>query len=377
MQDPRTRDQNRRLAQMAPQMLLEGPFPRLIDEWQVAPQFWDAVRYEVDRRDEFGQFILTGSSVPVDFSEMEHSGTGRISRMRMRPMTLFESGDSTGGASLGALFDGASLPVAPAEDGLESLAFLVCRGGWPRAVGQPKRVALQQAFDYLDAVVEEDISRVDNVRRSPTHARALIRSYARMVASQGTFASLQADLNGGGMGLGESALRGYLEALRKLFVIEGLEAWNPNLRSKAAVRTTPTRHFVDPSIATAALGAGPQDLMNDLNTFGLVFEGLCIRDLRTYAEALDGKVYHFRDKTDLECDAVVKLRNGRYGLIEVKLGGEKAIEEGAATLQKLASKIDTSRMPAPSFLMVLTGVGQFSYPREDGVLVVPIRALGV
>lgn len=377
MQDPRTRDQNRRLAQIAPQALLEGPSPRLIDEWQVAPQLWDAVRYEVDRRDEFGQFILTGSSVPVDFSEMEHSGTGRISRMRMRPMALFESGDSTGGVSLGALFDGNPLPVAPAEDGLESLAFLVCRGGWPRSVGQSERVALQQAFDYLDAVVEEDISRVDNVRRSPAHARALMRSYARMVASQGTFASLQADLDGGGMGLGESALREYLEALRKLFVIEDLEAWNPNLRSKAAVRTTPTRHFVDPSIATAALGAGPRDLVNDLNTFELVFEGLCIRDLRTYAEALDGKVYHFRDKTDLECDAVVKLRSGRYGLIEVKLGGEKAIEEGALTLQKLASRIDTSRMPAPSFLMVLTGVGQFSYPREDGVLVVPIRTLGV
>lgn len=335
MQDPRTRDQNRRLAQIAPQALLEGPSPRLIDEWQVAPQLWDAVRYEVDRRDEFGQFVLTGSSVPVDFNEMEHSGTGRISRMRMRPMALFESGDSTGDVSLGALFDGAPLPVASAEDGLEPLAFLVCRGGWPRAVGQPERVALQQAFDYLDAVVEEDISRVDNVRRSPTHARALIRSYARMVASQGTFASLQADLDGGGMGLGESALRGYLEALRKLFVIEDLEAWNPNLRSKAAVRTTPTRHFVDPSIATAALGAGPQDLMNDLNTFGLVFEGLCIRDLRTYAEALDGKVYHFRDKTDFECDAVVKLRNGRYGLIEVKLGGEKAIEEGLQPCRSL------------------------------------------
>ncbi len=377
MQDPRTRDQNKRLAEISPQVLLSGPAPRLIDEWQVAPRLWDAIRYEVDERDEFGQFILTGSTVPADCSQMEHSGTGRISRMRMRPMALFESGDSTGEVSIGALFEGKELPISQADDDFEKLAFLTCRGGWPKAVGQPERVALQQAFDYLDAVVESDVSRVDGVRRSSSHACALMRAYARAVASQSTFASLQSDMGESGAALGESALRDYLEALRSLFVIEDLEAWNPNLRSKTAIRTTPTRHFADPSIATAALGASPSDLMYDLNTFGLVFESLCVRDLRACAAALDGSVCHYRDKSGLECDAVIRLRNGSYGLIEIKLGGDSAIEDGAKTLKELADKIDTSRMPAPSFLMVLTGTGQYSYPREDGVLVVPIRTLGV
>lgn len=377
MQDPRTRDQNKRLAEIAPQTLLSGSTPRLIDEWQVAPRLWDAIRYEVDERDEFGQFILTGSTVPTDFSEMEHSGTGRISRMRMRPMALFESGDSTGAVSLRALFKGEPLLICQAEDDFEKLAFLTCRGGWPKAVDQSDRVALQQAFDYLDAVVESDISRFDGVKRSSSHARALMRAYARAVSSQGTFTSLQADMGESGAALGESALRGYLDALRSLFVIEDLEAWNPNLRSKTAIRTTPTRHFADPSIATAALGASPSDLINDLNTFGLVFESLCIRDLRACAAALDGAVYHYRDKAGLECDAILKLRNGSYGLIEIKLGGDSAVEEGAKTLKELAAKIDTSRMASPSFLMVLTGTGQYSYPREDGVLVVPIRVLGV
>lgn len=365
-----------RLAELSPSLLLDGATPRLIDEWQDAPSLWDAVRFEVDRRDEFGQFILTGSSVPVDARKTAHSGTGRIARLRMRPMSLFESGDSTGSVSLKALFEG-ERPVARAQAGtVEDLAFLVCRGGWPKAIGQERDVALQQAMDYVDAVAAVDISRVDGVRRSEVSARALLRSYARLVSSQGTLESIRNDMDPVAS-LGESAFLGYIEALRRLFVIEDLEAWSPNLRSKTAIRTSPTRHFTDPSIATAALGAGPADLVADLNTFGLLFESMCIRDLRTYAAAIDGSVAHYRDKSDLKADAVVHLRNGSYGFVEVKLGGESAIEEGASSLKTLAKKVDQKRMGSPAFLMVLTGVGDFSYCREDGVMVVPVRALGV
>lgn len=377
MQDPRTRDQNRRLAQIAPDQLLKGATPRPIDEWQEAPSLWGAVRFEADQRDELGQFILTGSSTPPNLDEVEHTGTGRIARMKMRTMSLMESLDSTGEVSLGSPFAGNPVPVASCDDGLEELAFLMCRGGWPKAAELEGRVALQQAIDYVDAITEVDVSKVDGVRRNPHVARALLRSYARMAASQGSLASMRADLAEAGTEIGESSFLEYVEALRKLFVIEDLQAWNPNLRFKAAIRTTPTRHLVDPSIATAALGATPAALIADLNTMGLVFETLCIRDLRSYADGLDGEVLHFRDKSGRECDAVVRLRDGRYGLVEIKLGGEDLINEGAESLKSIASAIDTTKMPAPSFLMVLTGTGGFSYPREDGVHVVPIRALGV
>ena len=376
LQDPQSREQNMRMAELSPQLLLEGDTPRLIDEWQDAPTLWDAVRFEVDRRDEFGQFVLTGSSVPLDARKMAHSGTGRIARLRMRPMSLLESRDSTGEVSLKALFDG-ERPVAHAAPGsIEDLAHLVCRGGWPKALGQEQSVALQQAIDYVDAIAQTDISRVDGVSRSETAARALLRSYARMCSSQGSLESIRVDMSQSAE-LGETSFAGYVEALRKLFVIEDLDAWSPNLRSKTAIRTAPTRHFTDPSIATAALGASPADLVADLNTFGLIFESMCVRDLRVYASAIDGSVAHYRDKSGLEADAVVHLRNGSYGLIEVKLGGETAIDAGAVSLAELAKKIDQERMGAPSFLMVLTGIGDYSYCREDGVMVVPIRALGV
>ena len=376
LQSPEQRDQYLSIADVAPTALLDGPAPRLIDEWQAAPRLWDAVRAEVDRRGEFGQFILTGSSVPTRIDATAHSGVGRIARMRMRPMALQESGDSTGDVSLKRLFDGAVLPVARAEGGLDELAFLACRGGWPAAVDKRERVALQQAPDFLDATVEVDISRADGVTRNPHHARMLLRSYARHVSSQGTMGSMQADLAGAGVSMGETALASYIEALRMLFVLEELAAWNPNLRSRTAIRTSPTRHVADPSIAAAALGASPAALMSDLETFGLLFESLCVRDLRTYATPLDGEVLHYRDKTGLECDAVVRLRDGRFGLVEVKLGGPNAIEEGAASLRKLASRLDRQKMPEPSFLMVLVGVGEYSYPRPDGVYVVPVRTLG-
>ena len=377
MQDPKTRDQNRRLAQIDPTILLAGDTPRLIDEWQEAPQLWDAVRFEVDQRDEFGQFILAGSATPPDMNETEHAGTGRIARMKMRPMSLMESLDSTGEVSLKSLFAGQDLPIASAADGLESLAFLMCRGGWPKAAEMEGRAALQQAIDYVDAITEVDISRVDKVKRSPITAKTLLRSYARMSASQASLQSIRSDLVESGNELGETAFSEYVEALRRLFVIEDLDAWNPNLRSKTAIRTRPTRHFVDPSIATVALGATPSALMSDLNTMGLLFETLCVRDLRVYADGLDGKVFHYRDKNDRECDAVVMLRDGRYGLIEIKLGGKDLIEEGAHNLKTVVDTLDIKKMNAPSFMMVLTGTGSSSYPREDGVLVVPVRCLGL
>lgn len=375
MQDPKTRGQNMRLAQLDPQLLLKGEVPRLIDEWQDAPALWDAVRFEVDRRDEFGQFILTGSSVPSDAGKMAHSGTGRIARMRMRPMSLQESHDSTGELSLASLFAQNNVEAVAMPGTLEDLAFLVCRGGWPKALGQSQGVALQQAFDYVDAIAGTDISRVDGVSRSESAARSLLRSYARMCASQGSLKVMREDMDQSNL-LGETAFLGYVEALRKLFVVEDLEAWNPNLRSKTAIRSTPTRHFVDPSIAAAALGVSAAGLLADLNTFGLLFESMCVRDLRVYAAGLGGTAAHYRDKTGLEADVVVHLRDGSYGLVEIKLGGEDAVEHGASSLKKLADKIDQKRTGKPSFLMVVVGLGDFAYRREDGVVVCPIRALG-
>lgn len=376
MQDPKSKQQNMRLAQIAPSVLLEGETPRLIDEWQIAPQLWDAIRFEVDQRDVFGQFMLTGSSVPADMDETQHTGTGRISRMRMRPMSLMESEDSSGAVSLRRLFEGDALPVVKADCDIARVAFLCCRGGWPKAIGCSERIALQQAIDYVDAVAEVDISKVDGVKRNPRLARLLMRSYARMVASQGTYVKMRADMKEGGAPISEITFAGYSDALEKLFVIEDLDAWNPNLRSKVAIRNSPTRHFVDPSIAATALGASPGELVNDLETLGLIFESLCIRDLRVYAEALDGTLCHYRDRSGLEADAVIRLRNGSYALVEVKLGGDRLIEEGASSLKSLAARIDTTKMKKPSFLAVVTGVGEYSYPREDGVLVIPITALG-
>ena len=376
MQAPDLREQNMRMAELSPQLLLDGDTPRLIDEWQDAPSLWDAIRFEVDRRDEFGQFILTGSSVPVDVRKTAHSGTGRIARMRMRPMSLLESQDSSGSVSLKDMFAGKQ-PIAQAQSGtIDDLAFLVCRGGWPKAIGQKQDVSLQQAIDYVDALTSVDISRVDGVSRNEASARALLRSYARFISSQGTLESIRNDMDSVAT-LGESAFSGYIEALRRLFVIDDLEAWSPNLRSRTAIRTSPTRHFVDPSIAAAALGASPANLIADLNTFGLLFESMCVRDLRIYSSALGGSVAHYRDKSGLEVDAVVHLRNGSYGFVEIILGGESAIEQGAQTLKKIMEKIDQKRMSSPAFLMVLVGLGDFSYCREDGVMVVPIRALGV
>ncbi|MCI7420741.1 MAG: DUF4143 domain-containing protein [Alphaproteobacteria bacterium] len=376
MQEPDNLSVNIELANIKPSALLIGKTPRLIDEWQVAPKLWDAVRYEVDTRDEFGQFILTGSAVPVNISELSHTGTGRITRMLMRPMSLYESEDSTGTVSLNDIFAG-NLDIAGTSSiDFEYLAFLMCRGGWPKALDCSERVALEQAFDYFDGVVNSDISRVDNVERNKERASRIIRSYARAVAGQTKLSSIIKDIAVNEVNnISDDTVASYIKALKQIFVIEDSLAWNPNLRSKAAIRTSDTHYFVDPSIGTAALGLGPQDLINDLRTMGLLFENMCIRDLRIYADMLNGQVYHYRDSNNLECDAVIHLRNGAYGLVEIKLGGDNLIEEGAKTLNKLAANIDTDRMKPPSFKMIITGIGNYAYRRKDGILLVPIGSL--
>lgn len=376
MSEPGKVKQNVQLARISPQLLLRGEKPRLIDEWQIAPQLWDAVRFEADHSSELGLFVLTGSSVPPDMSEVIHSGTGRFAWLRMRPMSLWESGESTGEVSLSNLFDG-KLDVAGVSClDLERIAFITCRGGWPLSVDMEDEIALDQAFDYVAAVEKRDISLADNIERDPVRVHRLLRSYSRHQGAQVSNAAIREDLmENEGESLDVDTIASYISALKKIFVIEDIEAWNPNLRSKTAIRSSDTRYFTDPSIATASLGIGPSDLIDDLNTFGLIFETLCMRDLRVYAEALNGNVYHYRDKSGLECDAVVHLRDGRYGLIEIKLGGDNLINQGASTLLSLADKIDTSKMKAPSFLMVLTATGDYAYRREDGVLVVPVGCL--
>lgn len=379
MADPETKTQNLIMAETNVGRLLEGATPRLIDEWQIAPTLWDAVRNEVDKREKEGQFILTGSAVPADSSQIFHSGTGRFSWLKLRTMSLWESGDSSGDVSLTDLFKSQDHTVDGVSSiDIERLAFLTCRGGWPRATLKEKpRAALIQAEEYYEAVVRSDISRVDNITRDPELARRLMRSYARNQGMQVPLKTFEDDLSGfGGRGISESTIYSYIKALRSIFVIEDMAAWNPNLRSRTTIRSSDTRYFIDPSIATAALGLGPEDLLDDLNTFGLILETLCVRDLRVYADYLGGKVYHYRDKNGLECDAVIHLKNGRYGLIEIKLGGERLISEGAQNLCKLAKKIDTTKMREPSFKMVLTGVGDYAYRRPtDGVLVVPVGCL--
>ncbi len=376
MSDPKNQKQNVLLAEIDPSALLVGENPRLIDEWQIAPKIWDAVRYEVDHRDMLGQFILTGSAVPADSSSINHTGTGRFSWILMRTMSLFESGESNGAVSLENLFDNPDIITAQNEINFEKLAFLVCRGGWPMSVDMREKIALEQAFDYYDAIVRLDISRVDGISRSTERAKRLMRCYAKNQGTQVGLETIKKDMmTNEGVDIDIKTLDNYLGALKKIFVIEDMPAWNPNLRSKTAIRTKDTRYFIDPSIATASLGIGPKDLMKDLKTFGFLFETMCVRDLRVYADKLNGQVFHYRDKSGLECDAVVHLRNGEYGLIEIKLGGDNLIDEGAKTLLELSNKIDTSKMKKPAFLMVLTGTSDYAYKRKDDVFVVPVGCL--
>lgn len=368
------------LIDINPQLLLSGDTPRLIDEWQEFPQLWDAIRYEVDHRHASGQFLLTGSAVPNDnkLKEIHHTGTGRIARMTMRPMSLWESGDSNGAVSIADLFKGnLDIALASPDNSLQEVAYWICRGGWPETVNKKDhRTTLIVAQEYLKAVVTKDISRVNSVMKSPERAKRLMRSYARHQGGQAPYSTIVKDISANEtQALSVDTVKEYIDALKRIFVIEDVTAWNPNLRSKTAIRSSDTHYYVDPSIATAALEIGPDDLMADLNTMGLMLETLAIRDLRCYADANNGTIYHYRDGNGLECDAVMHLYGGRYALVEIKIGGERLIEEGAKNLLRLASKIDTSNMNAPSFLMVLTAVGRYAYRRKDGVLVVPIGCL--
>lgn len=380
MNDPEHSESYISLAQNAPKLLLKGAAPRLIDEWQDAPELWDAARFEIDHRDEkVGQFIFTGSTVipPEKREKIKHSGTGRAARFTMRTMSLWESGESNGNLSFQDLFknraDGA---CEAAELNIENLAWLICRGGWPAALSMNRKGALKQSRNYIDAIASTDISEVDGVKRDKDFTLRLLRSYARFQGAPAPISSIYDDLKSNNENsLLSETISSYISALKRLFVIEDAPAWNPNLRSRTAIRSSDTRYFVDPSIASAAMGIGPDDLIDDLKTLGLLLETMCVRDLRVYAEALDGGIYHFRDKNGLECDAVMHLRNGSYGLIEIKLGGEKLINEGAETLLRLAGKIDTDKMKVPSFMMVLTGTGKYAYKREDGIWVAPVGCL--
>lgn len=374
MQDTETREQNIALAYTSASTLLDKTPPLLIDEWQEAPVLWDAVRNEVDKRNIFGQFLLTGSVSPLNESakkEIHHSGIGRITTMTMKPMSLYESEDSDGTVSLKALFNGESA-AAVSDRTLQDYAYYLCRGGWPKAIGLEPEAALEQAFDYYDQLVRTDFANAVSGDYSQETLQRLMRSYARHLSTSATKALIRKDI--GSESFSDKTFDRYYEALKKLFVIEDIPAWNPNIRSKARIQTTPTRQFCDPSIATAALGLSPQDLIDDLKTFGLFFESMCDRDLSVYASSLNGRLYHYRDSNGLETDAVLHLRSGQYGLIEVKLGRQSDIDSAAEHLIALSRNIDTSYMKEPSFMMVITAKNA-AYTRPDGVHVVPLACL--
>ncbi|MBR5969589.1 MAG: ATP-binding protein [Lachnospiraceae bacterium] len=381
MGDPETRLANRMRAETDPVSLLNGDTPRLIDEWQIAAhQIWNTVRAEVDRRDAFSQFILTGSATPPKMSDDAHSGIGRIKPVRMRTMSLFESGESSGSVSLSGFFQTNDTPLSvrgTSEKKLEDIAYLLCRGGWPRAVtADTRRIALKQAKNYHYALIHQELKDENDHPIPPKRVALILRAYARHTGTPASFSTILTDcLAHTGRTFSEDTLANDIRKLTRLFVFEDITAWNPNLRSKTAIRTSPVRFFTDPSIATASLGTGPEAMCKDIETFGLLFENMAVRDLRIYAEAANGTVYHYRDKNGLECDAVIVLRDGRYGLIEIKLGGDSWIEEGAKTLNKIERIIDTSRMGAPAFKMVLCGVSPAAYRRPDNVCVVPIDCL--
>ncbi|MBQ7698513.1 MAG: ATP-binding protein [Paludibacteraceae bacterium] len=379
--NPDTLRRSRQLAETNLSALLGGDTPRLFDEWQTIPDLWDSIRSEVDMRRKKGQFILTGSAVPYrDKNENErhlnHSGIGRYARLRMRPMSLWESGESTGEVSLKALFEGQNNIFGTNKWNLFDIVFMLCRGGWPDTLSVSERVALRTPYNYVEALAESDMSRVDNTFRNPNRVHRLLRSLARLQGTQTNISVIRDDMRANDDAtLSETTIASYLSALESIFVVEDMQAWSTHLRSKTAIRTSNTRYFVDPSIAVASLRTSPTNLMQDIETLGLLFETMAVRDLRVYAEALDGKVFHYRDKTELECDAVIELSNGKYGLVEIKLGGTTAQEEAQKSLNKLAGKIDISKAGSPAFRMVLTAVGEYAYTLKDGTHIVPIGCL--
>ena len=367
------------MARMNPKAVLVGENPRLIDEWQKAPDIWNQVKDDLDFNYEFGKYILTGSSTPADKTEVHHSGAGRIAPLNMRPMTLWESKESKGMVSLNDLFEGGeNFPWDMNQDfTLEDVAFLLCRGGWPIAVLAPRDIALEITKNYYNGLFVFEDSENERFRnKKPEVLRMILRSYARNISSEAAVSTIISDIRQSNeRTMDTKTYDDYMEALKDLYIIEDMEAWNPNIRSKTSIRSTPTRHFVDTSIACRSLGVSPGDLMNDLESFGLFFEDFAVRDLRVYADSMGGVVKHYRDNAGLECDAVVHLEDGRWGGIEIKLGGDDLINDGAESLKKLRDKIvEKSDEKAPSFLLVLTAVGG-AYKREDGVFVAPINLL--
>ena len=363
--------QYKETGKLMPSLLLEGETPRLIDEWQEVPELWNAVRHSVDQRKKQGQFILTGSATPRD-EVLAHSGIGRISRIQMRPMSLYESKESTGSVSLKALFEGEQEIAAVSSMDIPQLAFSICRGGWPGAVTLPAGSEML-AREYTDMLVESDIRNLDGVERNPHRVRQVLRSLARNISTLTTANTILADVRANDITINERTLDNYLNAMRRLFVVEDVPAWSPSVRSKTTIRTSVKRQLADPSIATAVMRVDTAGLLHDLNTFGFLFESLCTRDLRVYAQSNDGEIFHYRDKDQLEIDLIISLNDGRWAAIEVKLGEHQA-DEAAANLIQLKNKVDTSRIGEPSFLMVLTG-GKFAYQRKDGVMVVPLACL--
>lgn len=368
------------MARMNPKAVLNGEKPRLIDEWQKAPDVWNQVKDDLDFNYEFGKYILTGSSTPADKTTVHHSGVGRIASIKMRPMSLWESQESKGSVSLSALFDGKEdeFPWDMNQDfSLEDVASLLCRGGWPISVRAPRDIAMEVTKNYWDGLfVFEDCENERFRNKKPEVLRMIVRSYARHISTEAAASTIIADVRQSNeRTMDAKTFADYMEALNDLYILEDMRAWNPNIRSKTSIRSTPTRHFVDTSIACRALGVSPKDLMGDLESFGLFFEDMAVRDLRIYTESLGGEVLHYRDNAGLECDAVLHLDDGRWGAVEIKLGGDDNIEAGASTLKQLKSKIEEkSDENAPSFLLVLTAVGG-AYRREDGVFVAPINLL--
>jgi len=374
MQDPDQRSNYMKIAESKPSLLLRGKTPRLIDEWQIAPVLWDSVRHEVDLRAELGQFILTGSAVPILDENITHTGTGRFSRVKMRTMSLYESNESNGSISLSELFNQETDAASITDLDIEKIAQIIVRGGWPATVVNTYEDASKPVLDYLDSIINIDISRVDGIEKNPQKVAVLLKSIARNISTEASIETLRRDMEGNEQNsVSQPTVLSYLNALQRIFVIEDLEAWNPSIRSKTPLRSSSKRHFIDPSIACAALGINASKLLMDFNTFGYLFESLCIRDLRIYADYLDGKVYHYRDKSNLECDAIIVLRDGRWGAIEIKMGPNE-FELAAENLFKLKERIDSDKMQKPSFLMILTATG-FGYTREDGIHVVPIGCL--
>ena len=372
LQMPKTFERYKVFATTSEGRLLEGEKPLMFDEWQKIPELWDYIRHDLDNNGGRGKFLLTGSAKPIE-DPNRHSGAGRMAKIIMRPMSLWESGESSGQISLKDIFAGNHKISGDSKINFEQIAYVICRGGWPEVIGDSEKVALRVASNYYQLLTDDDITDVDKIKRDPERARRILRSYARNISSLASNKTIKLDIARNDSVMDEKTLASYMNALRKLFVIEDVLPWTPFLRSKTTIRAANKRQFVDPSLAAVALGATPNDLLNDMNTFGLLFESLCVRDLRIYADKLNGTVYHYHDTNGLEADAIVHLNNGDWGAVEIKLGGNH-INDAAANLLKLKNRIDEVRMKAPKFLMVLTGLN-YGYCRPDGVLVVPIGCL--